>query len=123
MGGALRDGDRAREGPAQPMSRPTISVVIPTRDGAATIGALVDAVRRQRVDAGVEIVLVDSGSTDDTIRRVRDRVDRVVEVNAREFNHGVTRNVGVAASAGDLVVLTVQDAEPVGDGWLAALVA
>jgi rhamnosyltransferase len=46
---------------------------------------------------------------------------RVQSIAPNEFNHGETRNAGVAASAGDLIVLTVQDAVPTTAGWLEAL--
>ena len=41
-----------------------VSVAMPVRDGAAHLDAVLAAVRAQRVDRPVEIVVVDSGSTD-----------------------------------------------------------
>ena len=51
------------------------------------------------------------------------RVHRVVSIAADDFNHGLTRNLGVEQAPGELVVLMVQDALPASDDWLAALVA
>jgi rhamnosyltransferase len=45
----------------------------------------------------------------------------VIPIPAGTFNHGLTRNRGIDASAGEFVVLVVQDAVPASDTWLAAL--
>lgn len=98
-----------------------VSIVVPTRNGAATLPALLDAIARQRVGFPFEVVAVDSGSTDGTPDLLRPRVDRVIAIDAHAFDHGLTRNLGVEQARGELVVLMVQDAVPVSDTWLAAL--
>ena len=100
-----------------------ISIVIPTRNGMATLPALLDAVDRQRVDASVEMIAVDSGSTDGTPGLLAARKVRVTHIQPEAFNHGTTRNQGVREARGDLVVLMVQDAVPASDTWLDALIA
>ena len=105
------------------MTDTTLSVVIPTRNGVATLPALLDSLECQQVELCTEIVVVDSGSTDGTLDLVRHRVDRVVTIPAREFDHGLTRNRGIEASRGELVVLTVQDALPASPTVLQALAA
>jgi len=58
-----------------------VSVVLPARDEAATVGAIVTALRRELVErVGLidEIVVIDSGSTDDTARVAHDAGARVV---------------------------------------------
>lgn len=105
------------------MTRPTISIVVPTRNGLPTLPALLDAVAAQRIDADVELVAVDSSSTDGTAELLKARAHRVVSIAVDDFDHGRSRNLGVEHAAGELVVLTVQDALPASDGWLAALVA
>lgn len=105
------------------MSAPRVSIVLPTRNGAATLPALLDAISRQRVDCPFEVIAVDSSSTDGTAELLRSRVDRLVTIAADEFDHGLTRNLGVERARGELVVLLVQDALPASDSWLAALTA
>ena len=101
----------------------TLSVVIPTKNGAETLPALLDSLERQRVDLPTEIIVVDSGSTDGTLDIARGRVDRLVTIPPDEFDHGLTRNLGIESSRGDLIVLTVQDAVPASDTLLQALAA
>jgi rhamnosyltransferase len=100
----------------------SVSILLLTRNGAATLPATLDAIATQRPDAPLEIVAVDSGSTDGTRELLGRRVDRVLDVPGGRFNHGTSRNLGMAACRGELVVLLVQDALPASPAWLAALV-
>jgi rhamnosyltransferase len=101
---------------------PAVSVVIPTLNGGAAFRACLEAIRRQELDRPFEIVCIDSGSTDDTLRHCRELDVRVLELGGRPFNHGLTRNEAIAATAGEFVALLTQDAVPLGTEWLRHLV-
>ena len=101
----------------------SISIVIPTLNGARTLPAVLDAIARQRIDAPVETLAVDSGSTDGTVALLRQQRVDVVTIPASTFDHGLTRNLALSRASGDLVVLLVQDAVPSSDDWLATLIA
>jgi rhamnosyltransferase len=103
------------------VSATSVSVVVPTLNGAATLPALLDALSRQRVDRPFEVVAVDSGSTDGSIGLLRASGARLITIPGRTFNHGLTRNLGIEASAGEFIVLIAQDAVPASDTWLRAL--
>jgi len=103
------------------MTRPAISIVVPTFNGAATLPALLESVSRQRVDRPFEVVAVDSGSTDGSVQLLQKAGVRLLSIPAGTFNHGLTRNLAIEGSAGELIVLIVQDAVPASDTWLAAL--
>jgi rhamnosyltransferase len=103
------------------MSAPLVSIVLPTRNGAATIPALLDSIARQRVHFPFEIVAVDSSSSDGTADLLRGRVDQLISIPADAFDHGLTRNLGIERAGGELIVLLVQDALPASGSWLAAL--
>ena len=98
-----------------------VSVFIPVLDGGARLGEVLDALGRQQVDGGLEIVAVDSGSRDGSVDRLLAAGARVERIARDEFDHGATRNRGVALSRGRHVVFLSQDALPVGDGFLSAL--
>jgi rhamnosyltransferase len=100
-----------------------ISVVVPSCNGAATLPPLLDALDVQRRRSGIEVLAVDSGSTDGTRELLRRRADTLIDIEPAAFDHGMTRNLAVSAASGELVVLIVQDAVPADDGWLDALAA
>ena len=102
------------------MTRIRLSVVLPTKNGTATLPALLDALDEQRTTFPLEVVAIDSGSRDGTRDLLALRVDRLIEIAPSEFDHGTTRNLGIEASRGELVVLLVQDAIPASADWLAA---
>jgi rhamnosyltransferase len=103
------------------MTDPLVSVLLLTYNGFATLPDVLDGIAAQETDWPVEVVAIDSGSTDDTLDLLEAGVDRVVRIPSAEFNHGLTRNRGIAECRGELVVLLVQDAVPVGTTWLAEL--
>ena len=77
----------------------------------------------QRLDRPFEILIIDSGSTDGTIEFLRRQPVRLIEIPNAEFNHGLTRAVGIRESRGEIVVMTVQDAWPADDQWMQRLVS
>jgi rhamnosyltransferase len=98
-----------------------ISVVIPTKDGGDALRSCLRAVRAQRLAEAVELVVVDSGSCDDTVAAARAEGAIVVEIAPSTFTHGRARNLGVARSSGDVLIFLSQDAIPAGPEWLARL--
>ncbi|WP_432508834.1 glycosyltransferase family 2 protein [Kineococcus auxinigenes] len=67
-------------------------MIIRTYNSRSTLQATIDAVRAQTCP--VEIVLVDSGSTDGTLDLARSQVDRLVELDHAEFSYGRALNRG-----------------------------
>ncbi len=100
-----------------------ISVVIPVKDGGAGLVRCLEAIAGQRVDEEVEVVVVDSGSRDGSVAAARALGARVHEIDAAEFGHGRTRNLGASLARGETLVFTSQDAYAADAGWLAALAA
>ena len=99
----------------------TVTVAIPVLNGARYLDEVLAAVRAQRVDRDVEILIVDSGSTDGSLEIARRHGAVVHEIDKSEFSHGCTRNWMMGAARGDHVAFLTQDATPAHDRWLAAL--
>jgi len=104
------------------VSDPLVSIVIPTRNGGERLRRAVAAIAAQRTDFSTEFVAVDSASSDGTTDFLAARVTRLIQIDPRTFDHGATRNLAVSKARGTFVVLMVQDAIPVDDRWLAALI-
>jgi rhamnosyltransferase len=103
--------------------RAVISVVIPVKNGGDDLVRCLDAIRAQRSDEPVEIVIVDSGSRDGSVAAAREREAVVHEIPAHEFSHGASRNLGAARASGEFLVFISQDAYPVAPDWLERLIA
>ncbi len=106
------------------MTAPAISVVIAAYNAADTLGAQLDALDAQDVDAEWEILVCDNGSTDDTagvVRRARERMPRLrlLDASARR-GPGAARNVGARAAAAPLLAFCDAD-DVVAEGWLAVM--
>lgn len=111
--------------PASLAAERLVSVIIPARNEGRTIAHLVDTVLRQAPTGwAVEVVLVDDGSTDDTVAAARAAGARVVELGSRPGggNPAVARNRGALAAAGDPLVFLDADCLPA-PGWLERLLA
>lgn len=100
---------------------PLVSAIVPTRNGAATLPALLAALAAEQGRRPLEIVAIDSGSTDATLRLLDEAGARTLDLGGVPFGHASARNRAAAAAGGDVLLMLTQDVEPVGDGWLAAL--
>jgi rhamnosyltransferase len=101
-----------------PLSEPLISVVIPVKNGIDTLPSCLDGIFRQTMHEKLEVIVIDSGSTDGTLDLLKQYPVRVHNLPPKEFNHGETRNLGVRLAKGTFVVMTVQDATPASDDWI-----
>ena len=92
--------------PAQ-MTRPRISVVIPTRNGARTLAACLESLRASSFPPA-EIIVVDDASSDDSGEIARRFDCRVVRVDE---NIGAARakNRGAREATGDILFFTDDD--------------
>jgi glycosyltransferase involved in cell wall biosynthesis len=104
-----------------------VAVVVATRNRADLLLRLLDALGAQRGAPPFEVVVVDDGSSDDTVERVEKAAPRLpmpVRVLRQDESTGPAgaRNRGWRATDAPLVAFTDDDCVPV-PGWLAALAA
>ena len=95
-----------------PYENATVSVIIPTKNAGSNFDLLLSMLREQKGVKDIEIIIVDSGSSDDTINMAKAYGARVIEVPPENFSHSHSRNAGAEASTGNYVFFTVQDALP-----------
>lgn len=103
---------------------PTVSVVIPVRDGADTIEEQLAALEAQTFTGDWEVVVADNGSTDGTPDLVRSWTGRlpglrVVAADGRSCA-AHARNVGAGAARGAVLLFCDAD-DVVSSRWLASL--
>ncbi|MBN2386531.1 MAG: glycosyltransferase family 2 protein [Anaerolineales bacterium] len=96
------------------------SIVIRAYNEEAHIGRLMEGIRHQTV-RDVEVILVDSGSTDSTVAIATCYGARVVHIRPKEFTFGRSLNLGLAAATSELVVIASAHVYPVYPDWLECL--
>lgn len=100
-----------------------VGVVIRTLDERELIGRCLEVVHGQQGDFDLDVVVVDSGSTDGTVELARGGGARIVELPPGEFDYSRSLNLGIEEAKGDVVVSLSAHAIPVDDRWLARMVA
>lgn len=85
-----------------------ISVIIPVRNGAATIGPLLDSLSAQGM-APLEVICVDDASSDGTGELLRGRPGIRIVTHARRRGAGAARNSGARVARGDLLLFLDAD--------------
>ena len=97
-----------------------ISIVVPARNAAGTIGGCVQSLLEQSVPRErYEVIVVDDGSTDET-RQLVERSGATLIPQAQE-GPAAARNKGVSVSKGDIVLFTDADCVPEAN-WVAEMV-
>src|SRR6476469_7587330 len=96
------------------------SIVIRAFNEEKHIGRLLDGIRQQTLK-DVEIILVDSGSTDGTISVAQSFAARIVRISSSEFTFGRSLNLGIQATTRELIVIASAHVYPVYPDWIAAL--
>lgn len=96
------------------------SIVIRAFNEAAHLPRLFQGIRAQTVQ-DVEVILVDSGSTDDTVAIAEANGAKIVHIRPEEFTFGRSLNLGVQAASHELVVIASAHVYPVYPDWLEQL--
>ena len=114
------------------MFRPTVSVIIPVRDGTDVLPDCLAALARQSYPADcLEVIVVDDASTDGTSALVRSEIQawsqRDINVRLRLIEKpwggaGAARNRGVREATGEIVLFTDADCEPT-LSWVEEMIA
>jgi glycosyltransferase involved in cell wall biosynthesis len=104
----------------QPMDRPALTVVVPTRGRAAYLEVTLDSLRRQRTRIPHEILVVDDGAADAT-PEIAERFGARLVRHGERRNLNVARNTGAREASADLIAFLDDDVF-VPPGWLEALV-
>ena len=128
--GHTRDGIRlqrtAKPGTQQPRFK--ASVVLPTYNAGAMLRQVLNALSHQDTPWEFQCVLIDSASNDGTLAQLQSFARRqanasVHQIDQQDFQHGYTRNQGIAWSDAEFVAFLTQDAIPADKDWLVNLVS
>jgi len=99
-----------------------ISVVIRTFNEEQRIGAVLEKLRAQKGSwHSLEIVIVDSGSSDKTLEIAQKYDTHIITMKPEDFNYSAALNMGIELAKGDIIVIISGHAVPCSDDWLEKL--
>jgi glycosyltransferase involved in cell wall biosynthesis len=102
-----------------PIEATTASIIIPTFNGASRIGHCLDALLNQTSGKNVEILVVNDGSTDNTVGVV-ERSSGVRLISQANAGPAAARNRGALEARGTIILFTDDDCVATPD-WLDAM--
>ncbi len=83
------------------MSRPYVSIVIPTLNEQGNINTLISGIKKILRDYRYELIIVDGNSTDDTVIMAERMGARVLQ---EHVGKGYALRKGIAAAQGDIII-------------------
>ncbi len=111
--------DAKRASQVRGKSEVKVSIVIPTKNAGSILIKVLDVLTRQDAPWPYEILAVDSGSVDGTVDVIKSYPSvRLIEIPAKEFGHGKTRNFAIENTGGEFIAMITQDALPQDVHWL-----
>jgi len=100
-----------------------VSIVVRTFNESRHLSSLLDGVRNQNFDqSAIEVVVVDSGSTDGTLAIAKSHGVRVLGIKRSDFTFGRSLNVGCESARGEFLVFISGHCVPATRDWLSNLV-
>lgn len=96
-----------------------VSVIVPARNAAATLGRTLEALASQDLDGEYEVIVVDDGSADGTVDVVKRAGGPVRLLSDGRCGAAEARNRGVAAAQAAVLAFTDADCFPA-PSWLSA---
>jgi glycosyltransferase involved in cell wall biosynthesis len=98
----------------------TCSIIIRAYNESQHLPRLLEGIAHQTIK-NVEVILVDSGSTDSTVQVAEKYGATVVHISSAEFTFGRSLNFGLRAATRELVVIASAHVYPVYPDWLESL--
>ncbi|HFA47540.1 MAG TPA: glycosyltransferase [Bacteroidetes bacterium] len=94
-----------------------ISVIIRCFNEEKHIGRLLQGLMEQ-THKDLEIVVVDSGSTDNTVNIAKQYPIKLVPIRPQDFSFGYALNIGCEAATGDILLFASAHVYPLYNDWL-----
>jgi glycosyltransferase involved in cell wall biosynthesis len=100
-----------------------VSILVLTKNEEQNIGACLEAIYSQKNVGALEVVVVDSSSSDATLEIAGRYPVRIEQIPADAFHHAHTRNFAASLAQGEFLVYLAADALPATTDWLRALIS
>ena len=104
------------------LNKPLVSIVIRTFNEEKFLSECLQAVCSQNYQGPVEILIVDSGSTDRTLEIAGKFNTKIVSISKVDFTFGRSLNQGCIESKGEIIVILSAHCIPINQNWLEFLI-
>ena len=94
------------------------SIIIRSFNEEKHIGKLIEGIKRQTLYKDTEVILVDSGSTDDTVKIASQSGVKIVPIAPEEFSFGRALNKGCEVAQGTYLLFASAHVYPVYTDWI-----
>ncbi len=101
---------------------PQASIIIRSFNEEKHLAALLESIESQEFK-DYEIVLIDSGSTDETLNIAKNYKVHIHHIAKKDFTFGRSLNMGIQNSIGKILVIASAHVVPKSNKWLSALLA
>jgi rhamnosyltransferase len=102
--------------------KPVCSIVVRAFNEEKHLGRLLEGISMQSVK-NVQVILVDSGSTDKTIDIAESHHVDIVRIDPQDFTFGYSLNRGIQAARAEVIVIASAHVYPVYPDWIEKLIA
>jgi glycosyltransferase involved in cell wall biosynthesis len=99
---------------------PKCSVVIRSFNEQKYLRLLLEGIGKQ-TEKDVEIILVDSGSTDNTLKIAAEYPVKIVPIKSADFTFGRALNLGISHASGEFIVIASAHVYPTDEFWIEKL--
>ncbi len=99
------------------------SIIIRTYNEAKHLPSLLQSISEQRCDFEYEIIVVDSGSEDQTLSIAKGFDTNIITISKEDFTFGRSLNLGCEKALGDYLVFISGHCIPQNSSWLRHLVS
>ena len=98
-----------------------VSIIIRCYNEEAHIGRLLSGIEQQ-ANKDVEVIIVDSGSTDETVSIASQYATSILTIDKENFSFGHSLNIGCEAAKGEFLVFASAHVYPLYDDWIERLI-
>lgn len=105
------------------MNHSEISIIIRTLNEERYLGDLLESISSQKCDLNYEVILIDSGSTDNTLAIAKTYGCRILHISREDFSFGRSLNRACQASSAKYLIFISGHCIPKGNLWMQNLIA
>ena len=101
----------------------TSSIIIRSFNEEKHIARLMEGIKRQNMFTSLEVILVDSGSTDNTVFIAQANGAKIVHIAPKDFSFGRALNAGCAVASGEFLLFASAHVYPLFTNWIEKMIA